>query len=356
LTTSPEIQSGATILWPPARLIPDPNQPRQEKNWDIEGTAKNIVALRERGLGIEGTGILQAMSVRLPPGALDAKGILKPNISLFIVDGEGRWRSTNLANEEHPGAIPLVPITLQDVSGEDAFEIAYYANAFSKPMSDLDHARALLRIKKRHNIGYEQLARRTNHTKEYIRTRLKAVSEEDTLPILEARPDSIYLVRRINQVEPGEFRTQLIQMALNGATNNDVDDSIAARRAGLTLERYRGEKNVRKFERAHDKESRDAKSSVPTSKETANPGRSSSSEAATSDEPNKSADEAGSGLPVVPYIGDALDVLTRQLEDAKTGLLDAHLSPDRRADLLSKAQNLRALTDELISGLEAGQE
>ncbi len=353
--TSSEIQSGTTILWPPNRLIPDPDQPRQEKNWDLEGTSKNILDLRARGLGIEGTGVLQSLSVRLPPGALDANGVLKPNTSLFIVDGEGRWRSAGLANEERPGAIPFVPITLQDVSAEDAFEIAYFANAFSKPMSDLDHARALLRIKKRHNIGYEQLARRTNHTKEYIRTRLKAVSEEDTIPILEARPDSIYLVRRINQVEPGEFRTQLIEMALNGATNSDVDDSIAARRAGLSIERYRAEKNVRKFERAHEQESKDAKSSVPTNDKSPPKARSSSSTAPTSSEANNSADGAGNGLEVRPYVGDVLDVLTRQLEDAKNGLLEVRLSPDRRTDLLSKARNIRALTDELISGLEAGQ-
>ncbi|MBW3635024.1 MAG: ParB/RepB/Spo0J family partition protein [Armatimonadetes bacterium] len=349
---SPEIESGTIVLWPPENLIPDPDQPRQEKNWDIEGTAANMVDMRERGLGLNGTGVFQSLTIRLPPGALDAQGRLKPGTKPFIADGEGRWRSANFANEQKPGAIPLLPCSLQDVSGDDAFEIAYYANAFSTQMSDLDHAKALLRIKKRHNLSYNELAARTKHSRDYIRTRLKAVAEDDTLPILEERPDAIWIVRRINQVEKGDFRDGLIAAALKGATKEDIEDTIAAKRAGLTVEQYRAQRDIRRYERAHEKESQSAKSAAPTNFSSATK-RPAASSVSSNNFDNTAPPESSS--PARPFIGDALDVMTRQMEDAKSGLLSASLTPERRIDLLHKAHHIRALTDELISGLESGQ-
>ena len=197
---TPDIEAGTLVLLAPEALVPDPNQPRQDKNWDIAGLAANMAELRSRGRGIRGTGVLFPLLVRLPPGALDATGTLRRGVRLLIVDGEGRWQSAHRANEGHTGAVPLLPCLLEDVGEEDAFEIAYMANSHRRSMSPLDEGLALLRIKKRHGLGYDRLAARVNQSKDYVRDRLKAVASEDTLPILEQRPDAISLVRRINQV------------------------------------------------------------------------------------------------------------------------------------------------------------
>lgn len=350
-----DLRQGTTILWPPTRLMPDLDQPRQEHNWDIEGTAANMMDLRERGLGIGGTGVLKSLLVRLPPGALDAQGRLKSDVSLPIVDGEGRWRSACFANEQHEGSIPLLPVTLQDVSADDAFEIAYYANAYTKPMSELDHALALLKIKRRHNLSYSELARRTKHPRDYVRSRVEAVAEPDTLPILEQRPDAITIVRRINQLEHGPLRDELIQMALGGATFPDINDTITARREGLEVERLRAERDVRKYERAHAQEAIAASSSVPVGAQRPSKGVTKTAAFLGASPAPESSSSKSSGLHVQPYIGDALDTLNRQLEDAKSGLLEARLSPERRTELIEKAILHRSLTDELIFGLQSGQ-
>lgn len=354
--TELELEEGEIYLFDPDGLDADEDQPRQDKNWDIENNAANMAQLHERGRGIKGTGILKPVIIRLPVGALDEYGRIKPGVRPIIVDGEGRVQSARHANKLRPGSVPLVPCIFEDVSPDDAFEIAYYANAHTNPMSPVDDAFALLRIAKRYNIGYDKLAQRTNQTKEYVRNRLKAIGDEDTLPILQERRDALTTVKRINQVEKGEFRDELIQMALKGAPFIDIEDSIAARRQGLTLERYRAEKAVRKAEKAAEREASAAKSYQPhTSRPaiTSNKNKASFSPSPTPLPPHEQKEETQTPtLEVRPFLGDALDTLLRSAASARDGLAEAKLSDERRADLAQKAIQLRDIAQELIEILD----
>lgn len=347
------IQSDTIILLPPDALEPVPDQPRQERDPAfVRELADNIQALRLHGQGLKGTGVLEPLLVRVPALALDDNGRLKPDKRLPIVSGETRWRAALLANDDQPNSIPLLPVVVQNLGADDAFELAYHANAQRRQMSALDEGLALLRIKRRHRLGYERLAARVNHSKDYVRERLKAVGQEDTWPLLEQRPGALSIVRRINQVRDPVWRAELIQLALRGASKEEVEDQIAARRAGLPLERFRAEKPVRRLERAA---AREAKAAAPVALPSAKTlSRSPASEQSPAGSGSSENDWSGNGLFVRPFIGDVLDVLLRQMEDAKTGLLEARLSGERRADLLAKARRLRALAEELIRGLERG--
>ena len=383
-----EISLDQIVLVPHDALEPMPGQPRQTRDAQFENElCQSILDLRALGEGIGGTGITDALSVFIPTGALDERGRLKPDQKLRILSGETRWRVAGRADEERPDLKRPLPVVISDTSADRAFELALFANLHRRDMDPLDEARAFFKIKEKHGFGYNGLAQYLGKTRDYVRDRLKLLGDENVSKILVARPDATRIVRRINQQDDEEFKEKLVELAMNGAPFLDIEDTIAARRSGLTLERYRSQKRIETLEREHKKEAAQAKSyspvpSLPTHG-AANPTETETRPAFTpSPTESKPPTESGpqselepvatdaallrgvaprtsdqiereqelTGSRAAHYVGDAFDTLLRELQDTAQALSTQKLTPATKERLRLKAAKMREVLAELETG------
>lgn len=256
MTTLPEIEIGQIVLLPPSALEPMAGQPRTEfDSQHIESLARNVMELRARGGGIAGTGYIDALSLRLPANALDANGRLRDGARLPIVSGENRWRAANYANEQRANSIPVLPCIIENMAGDSAFEIAYFANAFRADLTPMEEAQALLRIKNARGFTLHELASHTGKTAGYLQNRLDLIgADPDVLAIFDERPNAIMAVRRISTVKDPTFRAQLIEMARSGADAKTISKHITAKNAGLSVEKYEAFRQLSRAEKQGETE------------------------------------------------------------------------------------------------------
>lgn len=210
---------------PPNRFTPNPNQPRRSfEPKDLEELAANIKDLREKGHGIGGTGFLQPVKVRFPPGVLDAAGRLKTlDFEWPLVMGESRWRSGIIAES------PLIPYTVEDLNEEQAFELAFYENDKRADMKWLDRALAMERIMRVNKLTQRAMAERIGRDKSHVQLYMDVLkAEDDAKSILDVRPDALQLVQRINAIKDEKFRAKMIAQAKGLVPSKEIEKSIKA--------------------------------------------------------------------------------------------------------------------------------
>jgi ParB/RepB/Spo0J family partition protein len=262
------VDVGKVALIPPDRLEPMANQPRGAFDPDlVRQLADNIVALRSRGQGIQGSGFIDVVKAKLPSLALDDEGRLKDGARLIITSGETRWRAATLANERQPLSVPVVPVIVENIPDDAAmFELAYFANAHRRDLSDLDEGQALLRIKNARELTLEQLAAYVNKSMGYVQNRIDVIgAAPDVLAVFDARPKALSIVRRINTVKDPAARQELVALAkLKDTTAKDIEDAIRAHKAGVTVEEFQGEQERQGYQRQYEKEAQNASISART--------------------------------------------------------------------------------------------
>lgn len=218
------------LLVPMSRVQPTSNQPRSEfEDEALQELAKDIKERGERGEGVAGTGILQPILVRYAPGAVSENGVVNKKLPLLITAGERRFRAAGLAKLE------LVPIIISDQSSESAFEAALAENIHRRDLSPLEEARAFRYLMNLHDLSFNGLAEKLygNVSKKgYIQNRMDVLNAgEDVQKIIDERPDSLSIARRIETVKQPEDRAELIEMALKGASFKEIDKHVKSTRA-----------------------------------------------------------------------------------------------------------------------------
>lgn len=248
-------QRGVLIYLAPSRLNPTQNQPRThfEEN-AIEELALNVAELRARGQGINGTGYLQAAMVRLPLGVLDENGRLKadidPEFKYPLTMGETRWRAAqklvegfvSYRDDERGRFIQIpdivMPVTVEDMSEDDAYELALYENLHRRNLKALDEARAMRAVMNKNGWSIRRAAteifgdiRKTG----YIVNRLDLLKAgEDVQHLVNARPDTLLAAQRIDRVKDPALRRELLDLAAAGESFEKIYARIkSARDASL---------------------------------------------------------------------------------------------------------------------------
>jgi ParB/RepB/Spo0J family partition protein len=259
-SATPEIEIGQVVLLPPEVLEPTPDQPRQKfSEDDIRGMANNAINRRAKGQGIQETGFIDPLKLRLPANALDAEGRLKEEVRLPIYSGETRWHAANYANSLHAHSLPLLPCIIENVSEEDALELAYFANAQRKNLSELDDAIALLRIKNRHRYTMQQMTLHMNLSMGELQNRLDVAGDKEVWEIFDGRKNALSMARRITQVKDPELKRSLIKRAKKKSTTfAEIDEIIKAHSAGVSVEKYRARQQVTRYEKQGEGEARKA--------------------------------------------------------------------------------------------------
>src|SRR5690606_20016620 len=107
-----------------------------------------------RKLGTQGTGVIEPIKARLPVGALAEDGTLidPDNVKFLITAGETRWWAAQEAR------LPVVPVIIEDLREEDAYELAYWENHKRRSLSRLDDARAMRTIINQRGLSRRQAA------------------------------------------------------------------------------------------------------------------------------------------------------------------------------------------------------
>lgn len=324
----PEVELGQVVLLPPDLLEPMTNQPRRAFDADlIREMADKAMDLFAQSQGIQGTGFIDVVKFRLPSGALDADGRLVPGVKLPIYSGETRWRAANFANERRPNSLPFLPCVGENVTEDEAFELAYFANLHRRNLNDLDDALALLRIKNQHDLTLEQLAKRIRvNNIGVIQNKIDvAKADPDVWEIFTARPNEkvLSIARRISRVKDDpKLRRDLIKRAKKNATFKEIDDRVKAHNEGISYEDWLANQRVVELERKGENEAKKA---------------SRTELAARSD---------------TEIFADEIKALTSRAQEARNNARGASFTTRERRELGALAKKFRKTADELTVFIE----
>lgn len=328
------IEVGDVVLLPPDVLKPMPDQPRQTFDADyIRQLADNAIQLRAASRGIRGTGFIDVLKVRLPSLALDDDGHLKPNVRLPIYSGENRYRAAIFANERQTGSLPLLPCIVENLPEDDAYEMAYFANANRRDLSDLEDALALLRIKQKHKFTIEQLAHYVKRGVGEIQNRLDvAQADPDVWVLIDGRKDGLMIARRISTLKKPDqkkLRRDLIKRAKAGAKFKEINDAIKAHNSGVSEERYAAGQEVASYEQSGRREAAASASTAPT--------KTSAKTSAARDEFN--------------YVGELSDLIA-SARSFRSGLRGASFTAAEQRSLRTLAAELEAAARDIRSAFD----
>jgi ParB family chromosome partitioning protein len=219
-----------------ARVVPADreDQPRDQMlPEDVLSLAADIKEERLRGGGLGGTGVLQSVTVRLEPGAILPDGSIKPDAQFIIVAGETRFWATKESGGKK------LPISIQDISKDDALEYALRENIQRSDPSPLSIARAVVRLAYKHGqngkpLTHAQIAERLRKSKNWVQIQMDVARATEIDPelasLLKDDPDSLSTVQRIGAQKDERFRASLKRAALNGASMQEIAARIKAHR------------------------------------------------------------------------------------------------------------------------------
>ena len=166
------------------RITPNPKQPR---------IAADPAALADLTASIREHGVLQPILVRpLERGHYE------------IVAGERRWRAVTAL------ALALIPAIIEEMSDEQAIEIAVIENLQRENLSPLDEAAIFARMTSELGYSIRKLANKLGKDKGYIENRLRLVAAPaDVRALVAERSDTISHAYELMKIDDPARRAEL---------------------------------------------------------------------------------------------------------------------------------------------------
>lgn len=173
------------------RITPNPKQPR---------IAADPAALDDLTASIREHGVLQPILVRpLERGRYE------------IVAGERRWRAVTAL------ALALIPAIIEEMSDEQAIEIAVIENLQRENLSPLDEAAIFARMTSELGYSIRKLANRLGKDKGYIENRLRLVAAPaDVRALVAERSDTISHAYELMKIDDPARRAELAAQIARG--------------------------------------------------------------------------------------------------------------------------------------------
>jgi ParB family chromosome partitioning protein len=137
------------FLCPIEKVIARRDQPR--RRFDEEALEELAQSIREQG-------IIQPLVVRRTDDGFE------------IIAGERRWRAAQRA------ALHQVPVVVQDVSSDQAFEMALVENLQREDLNPLERAEAYQRLVDQHGLRQDDIARRVGKGRSTIANSLRLLA------------------------------------------------------------------------------------------------------------------------------------------------------------------------------------
>lgn len=173
------------------RISPNPKQPRIAANPD---------ALNDLTASIREHGVLQPILVRpLDRGHYE------------IVAGERRWRAVTAL------ALAMIPAIIEEMSDEQAIEIAVIENLQREDLSPLDEAAIFARMTTELGYSIRKLADKLGKDKGYIENRLRLVAAPaDVRALVAERSDTISHAYELMKIDDPTRRAELAGQIARG--------------------------------------------------------------------------------------------------------------------------------------------
>jgi ParB family chromosome partitioning protein len=173
------------------RITPNPKQPR---------IAADPAALADLTASIREHGVLQPILVRpLERGHYE------------IVAGERRWRAVTAL------ALALIPAIIEEMSDEQAIEIAVIENLQRENLSPLDEAAIFARMTSELGYSIRKLANKLGKDKGYIENRLRLVAAPaDVRALVAERSDTISHAYELMKIDDPARRAELAAQIARG--------------------------------------------------------------------------------------------------------------------------------------------
>ena len=173
------------------RITPNPKQPR---------IAADPAALDDLTASIREHGVLQPILVRpLERGHYE------------IVAGERRWRAVTAL------ALAMIPAIIEEMSDEQAIEIAVIENLQRENLSPLDEAAIFARMTSELGYSIRKLADKLGKDKGYIENRLRLVAAPaDVRALVAERSDTISHAYELMKIEDPARRAELAAQIARG--------------------------------------------------------------------------------------------------------------------------------------------
>ena len=192
---APSFESDTRIETLPLREIePDPGQPR--KTFDDETLAELSASIAEHGL-------LQPIAVRP-----------KPSGGYLIVAGERRWRASRMAG------LTEGPVIVQDVSDEQAMELALVENLQREDLDPVEEAAGIRELMTRCDLTQEQAARKLGKSRSALANSLRLLSLPETvLELLKSGFITIGHAKVILGLPTPELQEEAAQMIADNQLN-----------------------------------------------------------------------------------------------------------------------------------------
>lgn len=173
------------------RIVPNPKQPR---------IAADPSALDDLTASIREHGVLQPILVRpLDRGHYE------------IVAGERRWRAVTAL------ALAMIPAIIEEMSDEQAIEIAVIENLQRENLSPLDEAAIFARMTSELGYSIRKLADKLGKDKGYIENRLRLVAAPaDVRALVAERSDTISHAYELMKIDDPARRAELAAQIARG--------------------------------------------------------------------------------------------------------------------------------------------
>ncbi len=173
------------------RIKPNPKQPR---------IAADPAALEDLAASIREHGVLQPILVRpLDRGHYE------------IVAGERRWRAVIAL------ALAMIPAIVEEMSDEQAIEIAVVENLQRENLSPLDEAAIFARMTSELGYSIRKLAEKLGKDKGYIENRLRLVAAPaDVRALVAERSDTISHAYELMKIDDPARRAELVAQIARG--------------------------------------------------------------------------------------------------------------------------------------------
>ena len=173
------------------RITPNPKQPR---------IAADPAALADLTASIREHGVLQPILVRpLERGHYE------------IVAGERRWRAVTAL------ALAMIPAIIEEMSDEQAIEIAVIENLQRENLSPLDEAAIFARMTSELGYSIRKLADKLGKDKGYIENRLRLVAAPaDVRALVAERSDTISHAYELMKIDDPARRAELAAQIARG--------------------------------------------------------------------------------------------------------------------------------------------